>query len=85
MFYSTRLINLICRIRIGIIVGVIGVRGAVIGLVEVLVVVIVSFKILQEEKNMSCKRTVEIGLRLVLLYYQTFKKPILTANKDAGH
>ena len=49
MFYSKRLINLICRVGIGIIVGVISIRGAVIGLVEVLVVVLVSFKILQGE------------------------------------
>ena len=43
------LINLIRGVWIGIIVGVIGIRGAVIGLIEVLFVVLVSFKILQEK------------------------------------
>ena len=43
------LINLIRGVWIGIIVGVISIRGAVIGLIEVLFVVLVSFKILQEK------------------------------------
>ena len=68
MFYSTRLINLICRIRIGIIVGVIGIRGAVIGLIEVLVVVLVSFKILQEEIKYEIYKELS-NLRHVLCYY----------------
>ena len=71
MFYSKRLINLICRVGIGIIVGVIGIRGAVIGLIEVLVVVVVSFQILQEEIKYEIQKMLE---NLRYFHFSNLKK-----------
>ena len=76
------LINLIRGVWIGIIVGVISIRGAVIGLIEVLFVVLVSFQILQEEIKYEIQKMLE-NFRYVC-YSQILKTNYLPQTKMQG-